>query len=244
MERYAAQTYGDRIADVYDEQYESRGSDPEAGFLAGLAAGGPVLELGIGTGRVALPLAARGVAVHGIDASQRMVDRLRAKPGGDAIPVTIGDFSRFDLDETFTLVYVVFNTFFGVISQDEQVGCFECVARHLRPGGRFVLEVFVPDVSRFDRNQRTAATSIDVDELRLDASIHDPVDQRVHTHHVRIRDGDVRLFPVAIRYAYPAELDLMARVAGLEREARYGGWRGEPFGADCANHVSVYRRPE
>jgi SAM-dependent methyltransferase len=243
MERYAAQTYGDRIADVYDEYHAERHPDAEVEFLAGLAGTGPVLELGIGTGRVALPLAARSVAVHGIDASARMVEKLRAKPGGDAIPITMGTFADFSLDERFALAYVVFNTFFGLVSQDEQVSSFECIAAHLQPGGRFVLECFVPDLRRFDRGQRTAATKVELDEVRLDVSMHDPVEQRVRTQHVRLRDGGVALFPVAIRYAWPSELDLMARLAGLEREARYGGWQREPFTDASGVHVTVYRAP-
>jgi SAM-dependent methyltransferase len=241
VERYGAATYGDRIADVYDEQYQARDPEPEAEFLAALAGAGPALELGIGTGRVALPLLARGVVVHGVDSSERMVAKLRAKPGGASIPVTIGDFAEFTLTERFALVYVVFNTFFGLLEQADQVRCFQRVAAHLQPGGRFVLDCFVPDLTRFDRGQRTAATFVDVDEVRLDVSMHDPVRQRVRTHHVVLRDGTHSMFPVAIRYAWPSELDLMAQLAGLELEARHGGWHGEPFTDASGAHISVYR---
>jgi SAM-dependent methyltransferase len=244
MERYAAATYGDRIADVYDEQHQGRDPEPEADFLAALVGDGPALELGIGTGRVALPLQSRGVAVHGVDASERMVAKLRAKPGGGSLPVTIGDFADFTLDERFSLVYVVFNTFFGLLEQADQVRCFQCVAEHLHPGGRFVLDCFVPDLTRFDRGQRTAATFVDVDEIRLDVSIHDASRQSVRTHHVVMRDDTPpSMFPVAIRYAWPSELDLMARIAGMTLEARHGGWHGEPFTDTSGTHVSVYRTP-
>jgi SAM-dependent methyltransferase len=241
MERYAAKTYGDRIADVYDEHYSA--FDPAAlDFLAARAGdGGSALELGIGTGRIALPLAERGIAVHGIDASPAMVAKLRAKPGGDAIPVTMADFGDFTLGERFDLAYVVFNTFFGLLTQDAQVRCFECVAAHLAPGGRFVLECFVPDLGRFRRGQSAVTTKLELDEVRIDAGLHDAAEQWVRSQHVILRPGGIDLFPVSLRYVWPSEMDLMARVAGLEREARYGGWRDEPFTSDSGNHVSVYR---
>jgi SAM-dependent methyltransferase len=241
MERYAAETYGDRIADVYDAQFQHLDPEPEAEFLAGIAGAGPVLELGIGTGRVALPLLARGVTVHGVDASERMVEKLRAKPGGRSIPVTIGDFSDFALDERFTLVYVVFNTFYGLLTQDDQVRCFERVAAHLRPGGRFLVRGFVPDLRRFERGQCSTAVRVELDDVRIDVSMHDAVTQVVRTQHVALRESGVQLFPVALRYAWPSELDLMARLAGLRLEARHGGWQGEPFTANSDAHVSVYR---
>jgi SAM-dependent methyltransferase len=243
MERYAAETYGDRIAAVYDERHDSRDPNSAVAFLAARAGAGPVLELGIGTGRVALPLAATGLTVHGVDASARMVELLRAKPGGDAIAVTIADFGRFDLAQKFSLVFVVFNTFFSLLTQEEQTGCFERVAAHLAPGGRFVIECFTPDLSRFDRGQRTSATAVEVDEVWLDTSLHDPVQQVVRTQHVVIRESGNELFPVAIRYAWPSELDLMGRVAGLEREERYDGWDGRPFTGKTDAMVTVYRKP-
>jgi SAM-dependent methyltransferase len=244
VERYGAETYGDRIAAVYDEQHAARDRSAAVSFLAARAGAGPVLELGIGTGRVALPLAAAtGLAVFGIDASERMVEQLRAKRGGDAIGVTMGDFADFALGRTFSLVYVVFNTFFSLLTQDEQVRSFECVGAHLAPGGRFVMECFAPDLGRFDRAQRTGTTFVDLDEVRLDASVHDPVRQIVRTQHIVLREAGVQLFPVAIRYAWPAELDLMARLAGLEREARYDGWDERLFRGTGDAVVTVYRKP-
>jgi SAM-dependent methyltransferase len=243
MERYAAETYGDRIAAVYDDHYDLRDPTAAVAFLAARAGAGPLLELGIGTGRVALPLAATGVEVHGVDASERMVERLRSKPGGDAIPVMVADFANFDLGRQFSLVFVVFNTFFSLLTQEQQIDCFECVATHLAPGGRFVIECFTPDLSRFDRGQRTGTTAVTVDEVRLDASVHDPVQQLVRTQHVVLRESGTELFPVAIRYAWPSELDLMARIAGLEREERYDGWDGHRFTGMTEAMVTVYRKP-
>jgi len=239
---YDPTTYGDRIADVYDEWFAVP-SDTEdtVGFLSDLAGSGPVLELGIGTGRVALPLAQRGHEVRGVDASEAMVEKLRAKTGGENIPVTIGDFAELDIEEEFSLVYVVFNTFFALLSQEEQVRCFENVARRLRDeGGAFVIEVFVPDMTRWDRNQRINALHVGNDYVILDATTHDPVEQRVATNHLVVSEAGVKMYPVRLRYAWPSELNLMARLAGLRLRERWGGWRREVFTASSTSHVSVY----
>ena len=240
MKDYDETTYGERIADVYDEWYAGLDPAPAAETLARLAGGGPALELAIGTGRIALPLAARGVEVHGIDTSEAMVARLRAKPGGERIPVTMGDFADVGVEGRYALVYVAFNTFFALTSQEEQVRCFANVAAHLADGGIFVLEVFVPDLARFDRGQRVNATRVEADEVLLDLALHDPLTQSVSSQHVQIDASGVRLRPVQIRYAFPAELDLMARLAGLELRERWAGWSGEPFTAASGAHVSVY----
>ncbi len=244
MTDYDASTYGDRIADTYDEWFDRPDdTDSAVAFLADLAAPGPVLELGIGTGRIALPLTARGLDVCGIDASEAMVAKLRAKPGGDAIPVTIADFAGVGVEGEFALVFVVFNTFFGLLGQDEQVRCFENVAAHLLPGGRFVIDAFVPDLTRFgDRGQRTSTTRIGVDDAQLELSVHHPVEQRVDSAHIHVTDGHIRFYPVRVRYAWPSEVDLMARLAGLRLEHRWGGWEREPFTAASGRHVSVYTR--
>jgi SAM-dependent methyltransferase len=246
MDRYDAATYGDRIADVYDDRPEVRAQAVPIDVLVELAGQGPVLELGVGTGRIAVPLAARGLPVHGIDASRAMVQRMHAKPGGDAVTVAIGDMADLPTPGgPYSLAFVVFNTFFAILSQDDQVRCFENVARSLSPGGRFLIEAFVPDLGRFDRNQRTSSTRVAVDEVHLDATMYDPVDQRVDGEHVILRDGEpVRMLPVSLRFAWPSELDLMARIAGLRLERRSGGWNGEPFDARCDKHVSVYRKDE
>jgi SAM-dependent methyltransferase len=237
------QFYGDSWASVYDEEV-GRVVDPAAiAFLGGLAGEGPVLELAIGTGRIALPLAGTGVRVEGVDASAAMVERLRAKPGGTDIPVTIGDMAQVPASGPYPLVYLVFNTLFGLLTQERQAECFASVARVLTPGGRFVIECFVPDLARFDRNQRVQARMVTEDSVRLEASVHDPVAQRITTQEVTIDATGVQLRPVAIRYAWPTELDLMARQAGLVLAGRYGGWERQPFTAGSSGHVSVYQRP-
>ena len=243
MTDYDAATYGDRIADVYDDWYVPRfDTTAVVDTLADLARGGHVLELGIGTGRIALPLAERGVEVHGVDASEAMVARLRAKPGGADIPVTIGDFAELEVDGTFSLIFIAFNTLFGLLSQDDQVTCFCNVAVHLAEDGLFAIEAFVPDVARFDRGQRTQATLVEPDQVMIDVSQHDPVGQLVRSQHVVIGEAGVKLYPVYIRYAWPSELDLMARLAGLRLRHRWGSWDREPFTAASSQHVSVYER--
>ncbi|MFN2586770.1 MAG: class I SAM-dependent methyltransferase [Actinomycetota bacterium] len=244
MEGYDASTYGDRIADVYDEMYEDLfDRDEVVEVLAGLAGGGRALELAIGTGRIALPLAARGVEVHGIDASEAMVAKLRSKPGADAIPVTMGHFGEVAVEGSFALVYVVFNTLFALETQEEQVACFANVARVLEPGGCFVVEGFFPDVARFDRGQRVDATRVQVDRVMLDVSRHDPVDQTVLSQHVVIAQDRTFLYPVSLRYVWPSEMDLMARLARLRLRNRWGGWKGEPVTSQTQKVVSIYELP-
>lgn len=240
MEDYGDSTYGDRVAPVYDSWYSDVAPEMIE-RLASLAGDGPVLELGIGTGRVAIPLAQRGLDIRGVDASPAMVSRLRNKPGGEAIPVAIGDFGGFEMEDAFSLVFVVFNTFFGLLDQDRQVECFRRVADHLQDGGRFILECFVPDLTRFDRDQRVNVNNVGAGDVRFDLSIYDPVGQRVDSQHVVLTERGFDIFPVSVRYAWPSELDLMARIAGLELEVRWGGWSEETF-TGSGKHVSVYRR--
>lgn len=230
-----------RMADIYDE-WVSRAEDADdaATFLAGLAGAGPVLELGIGTGRVALPLVRQGVEVHGIDASVAMVEKLKGKPGGASLPVTIGDFAEVGVEGSFSLAYVVFNTIFDLLTQEKQMRCFENVARHLKVGGGFVVEAFVPDPTRFVADQITQTKHLGEDRIVLEASRHDSVNQRVNSQHVALSAAGARLWPVKLRYAWPSELDLMARIADLRLRNRFGGWRREPFEASSAKHVSVY----
>ena len=244
MEEYEPSTYGDRIAPIYDEMIEGKfDTDGAVSFLAELAATGPVLELGIGTGRVALPLAQRGLEVHGIDASEAMVGALRAKPGGDGIAITLKDFVDVDVEGQFSLVYVVFNTLFALVEQDDQVRCFRSVAQRLTPNGVFVLEAFVPDLVRFGRyHQRVEAGDLSLDRVRLEVSRHDPVTQRIHGQHVVISEEGTKLYPVQLRYSWPAELDLMARLAGLRLRERWGSWRRDAFNESSERHISVYGR--
>jgi SAM-dependent methyltransferase len=235
-------SFGADSAEVYDDT--PRGDEDETvAFLARHARGGPCLELAVGTGRIALPLAATGLRVDGIDLSPEMVAKLRAKPGGDALAVTMGDFADVPVSGTYPLVYLVFNTIYNLLTQDDQVRCFANVAAHLSDGGVFVVEAFVPSyLHRLRDGQYVDAESIAVDQVRLDVGRHDPVEQLlVESHLAFTRDG-VRLYPIVCRYIWPSELDLMARLAGLRLVERWGGWLGEPYTAASTRHVSVYGR--
>ncbi len=229
--------YNEACAEVYDEWF---GSCEEAAVdrLAELAGAGRVLELGIGSGLMALPLAARGIDVHGIDLSPAMVVRLRAKPGGEAIPVTMGGFADVAVEGEFSLIFVAFNTFFALQTQDEQVRCFQNVAAHLADGGVFVLEAFVPQSANFTGGLKV--TAVTDERVGLKVSEHDPVRQRLKSQHVVIRNQEVRLYPVEVRYAWPAELDLMARLAGLRLRHRWSNWNRGEIGPDSERHISVY----
>ncbi|MDT3438239.1 MULTISPECIES: class I SAM-dependent methyltransferase [unclassified Pseudofrankia] len=244
--------YGDRVADVYDDWYDSmEPAMPAAvGMLAELAGDGPALELGIGTGRAALPLAAAGVKVAGIDASERMVARLWSKPGGADIPVTIGDFGDAAvLAEAavpfggFRVIYVVFNTFFALPSQAEQVRCFAAVAGALAPGGAFVIRAFVPDQGLYTNGSRFNVEAIVGDESKLVAAVHDRNSQTVRGNHIVISRRGVETYPVNLRYAWPAELDLMAALAGLTLTSRHADWSAAPFTNASTAHVSVWHKP-
>lgn len=230
MKDYGPDTYGERMAGVYDEWAGvPQNAEETVAFLTELVGPGPILELGVGTGRIALPLARNGFEVHGIDASRAMTDRLREKPGGESVRVTIGDFANFDTGLRFSLVYVVFNTFFALLSQEDQIRCFGCVARHLDENGVFVIEAFVPDPARFTNYQSVQAKQIEVDRAVLEVSRHDPVNQRVSSHNLAMSETGIEFYPVEIRYAWPSELDLMARLAGMRLRERWSNWRREPF---------------
>jgi SAM-dependent methyltransferase len=238
--------YGEGIAATYDERFPPLADDhPAILFLAEHAAGGRVLELGIGTGRMALPLSRRGLEVHGNDVSGAMVERLRAKPGGDRIPVAMGDFRDVPAPgRDYALAFVAFNTLFALLTQEDQVSAFRATAARLRPGGCFVLEAFVPDLGRFDRGQRLSTQSLVAGGVRIEASVHDPARQRIDTHETTLVAGSTPTsLPISIRYAWPSELDLMARLAGLVPEARHGSWAKGPFDSRSTGHVSVYRKP-
>jgi SAM-dependent methyltransferase len=239
MNYYDDKTYGERMAGIYDEwfpDYDSHAIDA----LADLAQGGRALELGIGTGRIAMPLAAKGVEVHGIVAAESMISRLRAKPGGDRITVTQGNFADVAVDGKFPLIYVVFNTIFALSSQEEQVRCFRNVAAHLAPGGRFVVEAFVPDPRRFTGGQVNWATRVTTDLVELDVGHHDAASQRVTSQKVVFNDGKVHLYPLQIRYAWPSELDLMAQLAGLRLRERWSSWKRDSFTSESTKHISIY----
>ena len=247
MEGYGPSTYGDRWAGIYDDWTRQRlGTSTEATIdgLAELAAGGRVLELAIGTGRIALGLVDRGLEVHGIDSSEAMVAKLRAKPGGETIPVAIGDFADVDVDGRFDLVFVAFNTFFALTTQDDQVRCFANVARHLTDDGVFAIEAFVPDLGRFDGGQTVRVMRVTTDLVDLEASTHDSAAQSVTSQHVMISEQGTQLQPVHLRYAWPSELDLMARLAGLALRQRWAGWDRSAFTSSSGQHVSIYARRE
>ena len=212
-------------------------------FLEAVAGGGPALELAIGAGRIALPLAARGIVVDGIELSPAMVEQLRAKPGGEQIAVTIGDFADVPVSGSYRLIYVVWNTLFNLLTQDDQVRCFEQVAAHLTSDGVFVVEAFVPTfLYRLRDDQYVDAEAVEVDSVTLDVGRHDPVAQLLDESHVVLTSEGVHLNPIVSRYAWPSELDLMARLAGLRLKERWGGWEREPFDAASKMHVSVFGR--
>lgn len=249
MEGYDASTYGDRVADVYDAWYSDvtdvATCTQRLADIVAEVGGGPVLELGIGSGRLALPLARRGLEVHGIDASTAMLERLRAKPGGAAIRVTAGDMAALALGEAppFALVFVAFNTFFNLGTEAAQARCLEQVASRLAPGGRFVLEAFVPAEGDGARTGGAVTPRrITADEVVLTASQHDRAAQTISGQHIHVTEGGIRLRPWHLRYALPQELDAMAAAAGLELEWRHGGWDGRPFDDESSVHVSAYRR--
>ena len=235
-------SFGDDVARTCRDV--QRGDEVSAvAFLEQLAGAGPALELAIGTGRIALPLAARGIRVDGVDISPAMVDQLRAQPGGDQLSVTIGDFADVPVTGAYRLIFVVWNTFFNLQSQEDQVRCFENVAAHLTDDGSFVIEAYVPTFLYHLRNhQYVDAEAIEVDEVRLDLLRHDAATQMLEESHVTLSPAGIRLNPVVQRYAWPCELDLMARIAGLRLKGRWGGWEREPFHSSSSAHVSVYGR--
>ena len=246
MEGFSAATYGDRIADSYDELHAVQGHPenvaPVVDLLAELAGGGRTLELGVGTGRIAIPLAERGVEIDGIDASGAMLDQLHQKSGSSAINTILGDFADFELDRRYSLIYVVFNTIFAPLTQEAQVRCFRNVSRHLADGGVFLIEAFVPDASRFASGRNLRAGIIGTNAVSLDVSCHDAAEQTITATHLYITESGVRLFPVKFRYAWPSELDLMAQLAGLRLRQRSSDWQGSPFTGSSSQHVSVYER--
>ena len=241
MNEYIASTYGDHIADAYDELVSSC-EDTAIDVLAELAGGGRALELGIGTGRVALPLAARGIEVHGIDASDAMVSKLKAKSGGDSLTVTMGNFADVAVDGEFSLVFVMFNTFFALLTPEEQVRCFRNVAARLSAGGAFVIDAFVPDIRRFAGGQVVRTHALTTDSASLEVSQHDPVSQRVKGQLIVFKNDQIKLYPVELRYCWPSELDLMAQLAGLRLRHRWGSWTRGEFTSGSERHVSVYER--
>jgi SAM-dependent methyltransferase len=238
--------FGEDVAARYDDpsdrMFDPAAIAPVVDVLAGLAGDGAALELGIGTGRIAVPLSERGVPVHGIDLSDAMVARLRAKPGADSIGVTIGDFSTTRVDGTFTVAYLVYNTINNLITQDAQVACFGNAAAHLVPGGHFVIEVGVPELQRLPPGQTAVPFTVTPDRLGFDE--YDVVGQGMVSHHYRRgEDGRFDSLSVPFRYVWPSELDLMARLAGMSLRERWSDWTRSPFTAASTGHVSIWQKP-
>lgn len=237
--------FDDRVARTYDSDshfmFTPEVLGPAVDFLASLAGDGPVLEFGVGTGRVALPLAARGIGVHGIDMSGPMLEQLRSKPGSEHVGTTEGSFATTRVGGTFRLVYLVYNTITNLTSQEEQVACFRNAADHLPSGGCFVIEVFVPDLRRLPPGERVHPFHIGKDHFGFD-EYADFNGQVLHSHHYWNDDGNFRRFSAPFRWVWPSELDLMAQLAGMTLKARYGGWRREPFTDESPSHVSVWEK--
>jgi SAM-dependent methyltransferase len=239
--------FDEHIAKGYDafwpESFEPDVVDPAVNFLADLAEAGAALELGIGTGRVALPLSQRGVRVQGIELSPAMVDQFQAKPGADAVGVTIGDFATTKVDGRFMLAYLVRNTIMNVTTQDEQVKCFRNVAAHLEPGGRFVIEVIVPALRQLPPGETVRAFALTPTHLGFDEYV-DLAAQISVSHHYWVADGRLETFSAPFRYVWPSELDLMARLAGMSLRERWSNWNREPFTSDSRSHISVWEKPK
>lgn len=247
MKGYGTTTFGELNAEKYDAFYEEamlKETRDSVETLAELAEGGKVLELAIGTGRVAIPLADRGLSVHGIEASEAMVTKLREKPGGSAIPVEIGDMAEVQVNDTFDLIYIVFNTIFNLTTQEAQVRCFKNAARHLNAKGVFVVETVVPDFSEYVDGQRMKGSWVEMNAARFEIAIHDRVAQTVAFQRIVISEEGTRMVPHFMRYAWPSELDLMAQLAGLKRRERWAWWDRSPFTANSTSHVTVYAPAE
>ena len=245
MKGYGPESFGEYNADDYDLSFQNPSQEETqetVAVLAELADGGSILELAIGTGRVALPLAARGLSVRGIEASPRMVQKLREKPGGDTIDVAIGDMADVEVEGTFDLIFLVFNTLFNLTTQAEQVRCLQNVGRHLAKGGLFVVEAYVPDPAQYENGESVKTVHVAVDQAVFEASVHDAATQTVNYQYIEVTEQGTKLHPLPVRYVWPSELDLMAQLAGLELHQRWAGWDRSPFTATSSAHVSVYRR--
>jgi SAM-dependent methyltransferase len=233
--------FGEEVAATYDEDTDPDEVRAIADVLARLAGDGPVLELAIGTGRIALPLAERGVEVHGIDLSRSMVARMREKPGGRDIPVKIGDMTTVRMDTTYRLVYLVFNTIGNLTSQDAQVACFANAAAHLLPGGMFLIETGVPQLRRLPPGDSARVFERRPDKWGIDE--YDVATQGLVSHHLHLVDGRFEVSSIPFRFVWPSELDLMARLAGMQLNSRWGDWDGQPFTSESRKHVSVWELP-
>lgn len=241
---YDPSAYGRAVAEEYDSLYRTvPGTAETVSALADMSAGGPILEMGIGTGRLALPLAERGIEVAGIEGSEEMVEQLRVKPGGEEIHVVVGDFAEARVTGEFAVVVLALHTIFGLPSADRQIRCFENAARHLRPGGVFVIEARVLDPADFRGGQALEPRFADAEQVELQVQRFDAVTQRVEVTNVHLSNAGVKLNSYVNQYTTPREFDLMARIAGLRLRERWEDWLHEPFTAHSRRHVSVYERP-
>lgn len=240
---FSPATFGELNAEDYDALHDPGTTEDAVALISEVAGDAPILELAVGTGRIALPLAAKGHDVSGVEGSPEMVAKLRDKPGGADLHVVVGDMADVPIEGPFGHVFLVFNTLFNLTSQEAQVRCFRNVAERLEPGGSFLIETFVPDLSGFEGGQRLRTLRLDMESVWLEAATHDPVAQLLEFQRIRITPEGTRLVPLPMRYAWPAEIDLMARLAGLTLENRWGGFRREPFNAESGMHVSLYRKP-
>ena len=244
MKGFGPSTFGELNAEDYDRLHDPGTTDAAVDLIADLAGAGDVLELAIGTGRVALPLAARGINMTGFDASPDMLAKLKEKPGGADIPAHVADMAVFDLGQRFDFAFLIFNTLYNLTTQAEQVSCFQCVGDHLKPGGQFLVEAFMPDREVFVNNQAVRTRHVSFNTAWIEAVQHDPVTQQINFQRIGFTPDGIKMVPLPMRYVWPSELDLMAQLAGLTLQHRWGGWHREPFGAGSDMHVSVYVKPD
>lgn len=242
MKDYGPETFGELNAEKYDVLHDPGTTGQAIDLIGGLARGKKTLELAIGTGRIALPLSLSGIEIHGLDASPEMLAKLKEKPGGDKIPVMVADMADFELEDRFEFAFLVFNTLFNLQTQAAQIQCFQNVARHLEDGGSFLVETYVPDVTTFVNGQHMRARYIDSRSVAFEAAQHDPVNQVINYQIIRMSNEGFKIQPLPTRYAWPQEIDLMARLAGLELETRWGNWDQRDFTADSKMHISIYRK--
>ncbi|MEM6707950.1 MAG: class I SAM-dependent methyltransferase [Pseudomonadota bacterium] len=244
MDDFTATSFGEIYAERYDEEHDPGTTDEAVACLHDLSGGKPTLELAIGTGRLALPLVARGLSVSGIEASPAMIKKLQAKPLGNRVNVTVGDIAEVRLGRRFGFAFLAFNTLFNLRTQAAQLACFQRTAEHLEPGACFLVEALVPELRDFSDEQRLRVLTLDQRSLRIEAAVHDPVEQTILYQRVHLGADGVRIEPLPIRYAWPQEIDLMARLAGFNLVDRWGDWHRGPFTATSRSHCSLYRLAE
>lgn len=243
MEGFGPKSFGELYAQEYDALHNPGTTEDCVNLIADLAHDRSILELAIGSGRIALPLKARGIDVCGFDASPDMLELLKQKPGGDEIETWVADMADFSVDRRFGFAYLIFNTLYNLTTQDAQVKCFQCVADQLEPGGQFLVEAFMPNRERFQDNQAVRTKHVSMNTAWLEAAQHNPVTQTIDYQRIRITDEGTRLMPLAMRYVWPSELDLMAALAGFEPVVKWGGWHKQPLTPSSDMYVALYARP-